>query len=216
MQEVRALHGVREALASTQWRRVVDARLRELSAAEPAKVAGALRSREIPLREEPFLSWRDTLKWGEPRRAAAGLAWRNPSGEAQIAVFFTTGTAPGFVGWSAAVSELRRSAASSVEDRGGVYEVQVATRVGLAARATKYRYPDGVLVGSETTVIVTETTLVPDGSGMYTARLRAPRAEFDSALAAYRQFLLQLVLGPPKPKAGPKAEVALPFQGVSP
>jgi hypothetical protein len=216
VEETRALHAVRGALAGTQWSRVVDARLRELSAAEPPKVAGSLRPRELPLREEPFLSWRDTLHWGEPRRAPMGLAWKRPGGEAQIAVFFTTASAPGFAGWAAAVSELRSSAAASVEDAGGVYEVRVATRAGVGARATKYRYPDGVLVGSETKVIVTETTLVPDGWGLYTARLLAPRGEFDAALPAYREFLLQLVLGPPKPKALPKSEAVMPFVGGPP
>ena len=214
VEESRALHGVREALAGTQWNRVVAARLRELSAAEPPKVAGALRSRELPLHVEPFLSWRDTLNWGEPRRAPAGMAWRRPGGEAQIAVFFTTASTPGFAGWAAAVSELRATAAASVEDSGGVYEVRVATRAGLAARATKYQYAEGSLVGSETSVVVTETTLVPDGSGLYTARLRAPRGEFDAAVAPYREFLLQLVLGPPPPKAPPKQEAVMPFQGV--
>ncbi|MDD5304822.1 MAG: hypothetical protein PHS14_17130 [Elusimicrobia bacterium] len=212
--EVRALLAVRAGLSGTQWSRVVNARLRELSAAEPPKVAGAIRSRELPLRDEPFLSWRDTLNWGEPRRAPAGIAWRRPGGEAQIAVFFTTASAPGFAGWDAAVSELRRSSSASVEDRGGVYEVRVATRTGLAARATKYQYPEGVLVGSETSVVVTETTLIPDGFGMYTARLRAPRGEFDSALPAYREFLLQLVLGPPKPKPAPRQEAVMPFMGA--
>lgn len=216
VQETRALLAVRAALSGTQWRRIVDARLRELSAAEPAKVQGALRSRALPLREEPFLSWRDTLKWGEPRRAPAGLAWRRPGGQAQIAVFFTTSTAPGFAGWAAAVSELRRSASASVEDRGGVYEVRVATRAGLAARTTKYQYPDGVLVGSETSVIVTETALIPDGYGLFTARLRAPRGEFEDALAAYREFLLQLVLGPPAPKPAARQESVMPFQGGQP
>ncbi len=214
IQEARGLHAVRAALAGTQWSTLIAERLRELGAAEPAKVAGALRSREIPLREEPFLSWRDTLKWGEPRRAPSGIAWRRPGGEAQIAVFFTTASAPGFAGWDAAVSELRQSTLASVEDRGGVYEVRVATRAGLAARTTKYQYPEGVLVGSKTSVVVTETTLVPDGYGLFTARLRAPRGEFDAALPAYREFLLQLVLGPPPPKAGPKQEAVLPFQAT--
>ena len=215
VQETRALLAVRGALSGTQWRRVLDARLRELSAAEPAKVEGVLR-REMALREESFLSWRDTLKWGEPRRAPNGLAWRRPGGQAQIAVFFTTASAPGFAGWAAAVSELRRLASTSVEDRGGVYEVRVSTRVGLAARTTKYQYPDAVLVGSETSVIVTETVVVPDGSGLFTARLRAPRGEFDAALAAYREFLLQLVLGPPMSKPPAEQEVVLPFQGGQP
>ena len=214
--ETRALHAVREALAGTQWSRVVDARLRELSAAEPPKVAGVLRSRELPRRDEEFLSWRDTLKWGEPRRAPHGLAWRKPGGEAQIAVFFTTASTPGFAGWAPAVAELRRSASSSVEDAGGIFEVRVATRMGLAARATKYRYPEGVLVGSETAVIVTETTLVPDGYGLYTARLRAPRAEFDAALPAYREFLTQLTLGKAPPKAAPPPDALMPFVGGTP
>ena len=91
-----------------------------------------------------------------------------------------------------------------------------ASRPFLAARTTKYRYARGTLVGSETEVIVTETVLVPDGSGIYTARLRAPRGEFDAALPAYREFLLQLVLGPPKPKAAAKPEAVLPFQGSQP
>lgn len=214
--ETRALLAVRGALSGTQWRAIVAARLRELSAAELPKVEGALRSRELALHAEPFLSWRDTLKWGEPRRAPAGIAWRRPGGEAQIAVFYTTASAPGFAGWAAAVSELRRSASASVEDRGGVYEVRVATRAGLAARTTKYQYPEGVLVGSETAVVLTETTLIPDGYGLYTARLRAPRGEFDAALAAYREFLLQLVLGPPAPKFAPRQEAVMPFQGATP
>lgn len=213
VQETLALLAVRDSLAGTQWSGLIAARLRELSAAEPPKVAGGLRSREIPLREESFVGWRDTLKWGEPRRVEGGIAWRRPGGEAQVAVFFTTVSAPGFAGWAEAVSELRRSAAASVEDSGGVFEVQVATRIGPAARTTKYRYAQGTLVGSETAVIVTETVLIPDGSGIFTARLRAPRGEFDAALPAYREFLLQLVLGPPKPKAPPKPEAVLPFQG---
>jgi len=126
--ETEALLAVRDALKRTQWNAVVAARLRELSAPEPAKTAGALRTREIPLREEKFLSWRDTLKWGEPRRGPTGVAWRRPGGEAMVAIFFTTAAAPGFGGWEAAVSELRRAAAESVEDRGGLYEVRVATR----------------------------------------------------------------------------------------
>lgn len=210
--ETTALMAVRPALSGTQWRPVVAARLRELGAAEPAKTGG-LRSRALPLHEEPFVSWRDTLEWGEPRRIPDAVAWRRPGGEAQVAVFFTTASAPGFAGWAAAVTELRRSAKASVEDSGGVYEVRVATRAGLAARTTKYRYPEGVLVGSETTVIVTETILAPDGYGLFTARLRAPRAEFDAVLPAFREFLLQLTLGAPKPKAAPRQDAVLPFQG---
>lgn len=214
-QETRALLAARGFLSGTQWSRVVNARLRELGAAEPPKTEG-LRARPLPLNEEPLLSWRDTLKWGEPRRAPEGIAWRRPGGEAHVAVFHTTASAPGFAGWAAAVSELRTASAASVEDRGGVYEVLVATRTGLAARTTKYRYPEGVLVGSETAVIVTETILVPDGYGIYTARLRAPRAEFDDALPAFREFLRQLRLGPPPPKPAPKQEAVLPFAGGAP
>ncbi|MBI5246547.1 MAG: hypothetical protein HY923_05155 [Elusimicrobia bacterium] len=213
-EETRALLAVRQSLTGTQWRRLADKRLRELSAAEPVKEEGKLRSKPLALREEPIFSWRDTLKWGEPLRAPEGLAWKRPEGEARIVVFFTTASAKGFKGWDAAVAEMRRTAAGSVEDSSTVYEVQVATRPGLAARATKYIYPDGKLVGSETKVLVTETILVPDGYGLYTARLRATRAEFDAVLPAYREFLLQLVLGPPKPKPPPKQESVLPFTGI--
>lgn len=212
-EETRALLAVREALAGTPWRRLIEVRLRELGAPEPAKTEGALRARALPLHEEPYLSWRDTLKWGEPRRVPDALAWRRPGGEAQIAVFFTTASAPGFLGWEASVAELRRSARGSVEDRGGLYEVRVATRTGLAARVTRYVYPKGVLVGSETTVVRTETVLVPDGYGQFTARLRAPREEFDAALPQFREFLIQLRLGPPPPKPPPKQEAVLPFVG---
>ena len=215
-QETRALLAVRAALAGTQWSAVVASRLRELNAAESPKIAGVLRARELPLREEPFLSWRDTLKWGEPRRAPSALAWRRPGGEVQIAVFFTTASAPGFTGWASAVSELRRSAAASVEDRGDVFAVRVATRTGTAARTTKYQYAEGMLVGSETTVMVTETTLVPDGSGLYTARLRAPRGAFEAALPGYREFLLQLVLGAPEGKRAANQESIMPFAGSPP
>ncbi len=208
--EIAALQAVREKLRGTPWRRAVDARLRELSAPEPVKTAG-LRSRELPLHSEPFLSWRDTLKWGEPRRVSGGLGWRRPGGEAQIAVFFTSAAASGFAGWDAAVGDLRRAASASVQDSGEVYSVRVATRNGPAARVTTYSYPNGTLVGSVTTVILTETTLIPDGAGLFTFRLRAPREEFKSALPAYREFLLQLVLGLPPPKTSSKAEFSMPM-----
>lgn len=214
--ETEALLAVRDAVKGTPWSRVVAARLKELSAPEPAKVTGIVRRREMKVRQEPFLGWRDTLGWGEPRRAPDAIAWKRPGGEAQVAVFFTTFTAPGFQGWEASVSELRRESAASVEDRSGVFEVRVATRTGLGARVTKYRYPDGVLVGSETAVIVTETIIVPDGWGQYTARLRAPKGEFADAYPAFREFLTQLVLGPPPPKAAPKQEAVLPFIGGGP
>lgn len=214
--ETAALLAVRGAVKGTPWSRVVAARLKELSAPEPAKVGGLVRRRELKLRQEPFLAWRDTLDWGEPRRAKDGIAWKRPGGEAQVAVFFTTFTAPGFQGWEASVAELRRESAASVEDRSGVFEVRVATRAGLGARVTKYRYPDGVLVGSETSVIVTETVLVPDGWGQYTARLRAPKGEFADAYPAFREFLTQLVLGPPPPKTAPKQEAVMPFMGGGP
>lgn len=212
-QETRALLAVREALGSGPWRRVAEARLRELGAAEPPKTEG-LRAKEIPLREEPFFSWRDTLKWGEPLRAPEGLAWLKPGTETRVVMFFTTASAKGFAGWEAAVSELRRSGAASVEDEGQVYEVRVATRTGLASRSTKYTYPEGTLVGSATKVQVTETVLIPDGWGMYTARLRATKEEFDAAVPAFREFLTQVRLGPPPPKPPPKQEVSLPFTGV--
>lgn len=214
--ETAALLAVRGAVKGTPWSRVVAARLKELSAPEPAKLGGIVRRRELTLRQEPFLAWRDTLDWGEPRRAPDAIAWKRPGGEAQVAVFFTTFTAPGFQGWESSVAELRRESAASVEDRGGVFEVRVATRAGLGARVTKYKYPDGVLVGSETTVIVTETVLVPDGYGQFTARLRAPKGEFADAYPAFREFLTQLVLGPPPPKAAPKQEAVMPFIGGGP
>lgn len=208
--EIEAMRAARRALAGTPWTRLVDARLRELSAADPPKTEGTLRKRELPLREEPFLSWRDTLDWGEPRRGRDALEWRRPRGEARVAVFFTTATAPGFAGWDEAVRQLRRSAAASVEDSGEVYEVRVATRAGWGARTTSWLYPEGTLTGSVARVIVTESVLVPDGWGLYTARLRAPREEFETVRASFLEFLRQLRLGPPPPKAAPKPEPVLP------
>lgn len=208
--EIEAMRAARRVLAGTPWVRLVDVRLRELSAADPPKTEGTFRKRELPLREEPILSWRDTLDWGEPRRGRDALEWRRPGGEARVAVFFTTATAPGFAGWDEAVRQLRRAAAASVEDAGEVYEVRVATRAGLGARATTWIYPEGTLTGSEARVVVTESVIVPDGWGMFTARLRAPREEFQSARPAFLEFLRQLRLGPPPPKAGPKPEPVLP------
>ena len=211
--EIKALLAVRQALGTGAWRNLLEKRLRELSAAEPAKTQG-LRSREIALREEPFFSWRDTLKWGEPLRAPEGLAWLKPGTDTRVVMFFTTASAKGFAGWEAAVAELRRSGAASVEDEGQVFEVRVATRTGLASRSTKYSYAEGTLVGSETKVQVTETVLIPDGWGMFTARLRASKADFDAAVPAFHEFLTQVRLGPPPPKPPPKQEVSLPFTGV--
>jgi len=204
--ETNALHTAREDLAGTQWEPFVAARLRALGAPEPAATAG-LRGREVPLKKETFFSWRDTLKWGEPARAPMGLAWRRPGGEAKIAVFFTSATAEGFQGYDEAVRQMR-AAASGLQDSSS-YSVQVGTRAAAAARITSFRYPEEKLVGSEVAVTVTETALVADPNGMFTARLRAPRGEFEKVLPAYREFLLQLVLGPPVAVV-PPSEPVLP------
>lgn len=205
--ELEALRAARADLAGTQWKPVVAARLHEIGAPEPAATAG-LRGREVPLKKERFFAWRDTLKWGEPARAREGLAWRRPGGEARVAVFFTSATAKGFAGYEEAVRQMR-AAATGLDDSAALYEVQVGTRTAAAARLTSFRYPEEKLVGAEVVVTVTETALVSDAQGMFTARLRAPRDEFDKVLPAYREFLLQLVLGPPAPVV-PPSEPVLP------
>jgi len=210
--EARALRVARQTLLPTQWRRAIDARLRELGAPEPAKTKGTLRPKEILLHPELTLSWRDTLEWGPPAYSAGGMTWSQPDGTARIAVFFTSATARGFAGFDAAVREMRAAASTSnVSDKGELYEVRVATRVGSAVRVTSYHYPKETLVGSEVRIAVTETVLVPDPSGMYTARLRASPEDFDKVLPSFREFLLQIVLGAPKP-VEPKSEpVFLPL-----
>jgi len=104
-----------------------------------------------------------------------------------------------------------RAAASGLQDSPAPYEIQVGTRTAEASRMTSFRYPEETLVGSEVAVTETETALVADPNGMFTARLRAPRDEFEKVLPAYREFLLQLVLGPPAPVAPPsESEPVLP------
>jgi hypothetical protein len=206
--EKAALLAARGDLAGTGWQSFVESRIREIGAAAPAATSGVLRSREVPLRTETFFSWRDTLKWGEPARAPQGLAWRRPGGEARAVVFFTSATAPGFAGYDEAVRQMR-AASGGLTDSAATYEVQVGSRVAQASRQTTYGYPKETLVGSEVAVTLTETALIDDPAGMFTARLRAPKAEFEKVLPAYREFLLQLVLGPPAP-AAPAAEPLLP------
>ena len=205
--EREALHAARADLAGTQWQAFVEGRLREIGAPEAAATAGLL-NRELPLKQERYFAWRDTLKWGAPARALAGLAWSRPGGEARAAVFFTSATAIGFAGYDEAVRQMR-AAAGGLVDSAALYEVRVGTRTGQASRLTAYRYPKETLVGSEVAVMLTETALVADPAGMFTARLRAPRGEFEKVLPAYREFLLQLVLGPPAP-AAPSSEPVLP------
>ena len=200
--ETAALHAARADLAGTQWQGFVADRLRAIGAPEAVATAGGLRNRELPLHQETYFAWRDTLKWGEPVRAASGLSWRRPGGEARAAVFFTSDTTKGFAGYEEAVRQMR-AAASGLQDSAALYEVRVATRTAEAARLTSFRYPEEKLVGSEVAVTVTETALIADHAGMFTARLRAPRGEFEKVLPAYREFLLQLVLGPPAPVVKP-------------
>ena len=210
--EARVLRAARATLRATQWRQAIEARMRELGAPEPAKIRGAIRPKEIPLRPEAFLSWRDTLEWGAPKRAGGGLVWSKPGGTALIAIFFTSATARGFSGFQAAVREMRAAASTmNVSDQGELYEVRVATRVGAAARVTSYHYPVETLVGSETEITVTETVLAEDSAGMYTARLRAAEGEFEKVLPAFREFLLQLVLGPSKPTPAQSDPAFLPL-----
>ncbi|MDE2142784.1 MAG: hypothetical protein KGJ84_10265 [Elusimicrobia bacterium] len=209
MAEQTVLFDARKDLDGMQWLLPVENRLRELGAPEPAAMSGTLRPRRIPLQDERYFSWRDTLKWGPPQRAEPGLAWRRPGGEARIAVFFTSSTAPGFEGFDAAVRQMRADA-DHLDDPAAVYEVRVGTRTGLGARLTTHRYTPGTLVGSEERVTVTETVLVRDPMGMFTARLRAPHDEFAKVLPAFREFLLQLSLGP-RVKAPPKEDPILPL-----
>ncbi len=210
--EARALRAARATLGATQWRQAIEARLRELHAPEPVKTQGAIRPKEIALRPEAFLSWRDTLEWGPPKHSADALTWSKPGGTARIAVFFTSATARGFAGFEAAVREMRAAASTmNVSDQGELYEVRVSTRVGAAARVRNYHYPVETLVGSKTEIIVTETVLVPDRAGMYTARLRAAQGEFEKVLPAFREWLLQLVLGPPEKSEDRRDSFFLPL-----
>lgn len=199
----------RDLQVSPLWLLPVENRLRELGAPEPAALAGGLRKRELPLQPERFFSWRDTLKWGKPVRSLNGLAWSEPDGAARVVVFFTSADAPGFAGYDEAVRQMR-AATDDLEDPAAVYEVRVGTRTGLGARRTQRRYAPGTLVGSEESVTVTENVLVDDPAGMFTARLRAPRGRFSKLLPAFREFLLQLVLGPPA-KPEQKQEHLLPL-----
>ncbi|MFI5348390.1 MAG: hypothetical protein ACHQ2Z_02505 [Elusimicrobiota bacterium] len=202
-----ALVAARSDLSQTLWREAVLARLHQLGAPEPAATGGLL-GREIPLKQENYFAWRDTLKWGEPSRGAAGLVWRRADGDARVAVFFTSTTAKGFAGYDEAVRQMR-AAAGGLVDPAALYEVQVGTRTGTASRTTSFRYPKETLVGSAVSVTMTETVLVPDGAGMYTVRLRAPRDEFPKVFPAYREFLLQLSLTP-RPPVSAAGEAVLP------
>lgn len=202
------LLGARPVFERTQWRALIEARLREIGAPEPAPTTGTIRSKEVPLQQAAFFAWRDTWKWGAPVKVGTGLAWRHPGGEARAAVFFTTATTPGFAGYAEAVRQMR-AANDALEDRAALFEVRVGTRTGVASRMTTHAYPEGVLVGSEMRAFVTETVLVADPVGMYTARLRAPRAEFAKVEPAFREFLVHLVLGQPVPEP-PKQEYSLP------
>ncbi|OGR49704.1 MAG: hypothetical protein A2X40_12380 [Elusimicrobia bacterium GWC2_65_9] len=211
-EEARALHAARQVLGATQWKRVVEARRREMGAPEPVAMKGLVRPKQMTLKAEAILSWRDTLEWGEPQRAGNGLVWTKPGGSARIAVFFTTAAAQGFVGYEAAVAEMRAAASTTdVGDQGALYEVRVSTHYGVAARVTSTRYREGTLVGSEFKVAVTETVLVPYPAGMYTARLRAAKDEFDEVLPAFREFLLQLVLGAPQKTEAKQDDIFLPL-----
>jgi hypothetical protein len=205
--EAAVMRAARRDLAGTPWSEMADTRLREMGAPAPAARAG-LRNREVPLRTEAQFSWRDTLRWGEPARSSEGLVWREPSGESRIAIFFTSATAPGFIGYDEAVAQLHR-AAGSTSDSSVLYEVRVGTRTGVSAKTTSFRAPAGVLTGSDVSAATTETVLVADARGMYTARLRAPQGRFDKLRPQFRAFLLQLILGPPA-KPAPKEEVMLP------
>ncbi|MDX6770400.1 MAG: hypothetical protein SF051_12770 [Elusimicrobiota bacterium] len=205
--EGRALLSARVSLAGTQWAPQVAARLKALGTPEPVALGGGMRPKPLELRQEEQFAWRDVLEWGEPLRSPNGLEWRRPKASARAAVWFTTASAKGFLGWDEAVRQLR--AAATVGGPARLEEVRVSTRSGLAGRSSRWVYPESSLIGSEQRVVVTETVLVPDGYGLYTARLRAERDEFDAVLPAFRRLLEQLVLGPPPPVAPPKQDAVI-------
>jgi hypothetical protein len=205
--EGKAMLSARVSLAGTGWGPLASLRVRELGTPEPVMTDGGLRPKPLPLKQEPLFAWRDVLEWGEPVRTPNGLEWRSPKGGARAAVWHTTTTAKGFLGWEAAVRELR--AGSAVDGPARLEEVKVATRTALAGRTTRWVYPEATLTGSEQRVMVTETVLIPDGYGVYTARLRAEKGEFEELLPVFRRFLTQLVLGPPPPSAPPKQDAVI-------
>lgn len=207
--EVAAMLAARKGLAGTPWRKLTEARLRALHAPEPAAREGLILRADKPFRPEPAFSWRDTLGWGEPRRAPNGAVWRKPKSTAQVAVFFTSADAPGFAGYDEALRQMRQ-AAGALDDPARTYEVRVGTYTGVGARATSHAYPVTTLTGSQVTVTVTESVLVDYPGGMYTVRLRAERGEFEKLTAAFHEFLLQLKLGPPS-HADEKPETFIPL-----
>lgn len=205
--EGRALLSARETLAGTAWREAVVRRIKQLGTPEPAATTGGLRPKPLELKEEATFAWRDVLEWGEPIRLANGLEWRAPKGGARAAVWYTTAAAKGFLGYAEAVRQLR--AGVGAEGESALTEVRVGTRAALSGRTSRWIYPEGTLVGSASRVVVTETVLVPDGEGMYTARLRAEQDAFEEAAPRFRRLLEQLYLGPPKPKAPPKQDALI-------
>lgn len=207
--EGRAMLSARDSLAGTGWRRLALERIRRLGTTEPAPTKGFVRQRPLELKQEPFFAWRDVLRWGEPIRLDNGLEWRRPGGGARAAVWFTTATAKGFRGYEQAVRQLR--ALVVTEGSGRLEEVRVSTRLAAAGRTERWVYPEATLVGSERRVVVTETVLVPDGYGMYTARLRADKDEFEQVAPRFRRLLEQLSLGPPGPKEEARGDPVLFF-----
>ena len=63
---------------------------------------------------------------------------------------------------------------------------------------------------NDSAIAVIENVLLQDPAGMYTARLRAAKGEFEKVLPAFREFLLQLVLGPSKPTTAQSDPFFLP------
>lgn len=188
--EIAALTAASQALAKTQWQEIIERRLALLGTSK-APVRD-IKEKIIPRKFMGTISYVDQLGWGEPRKIAGGLEWKEKKDRARLAMSFLT---PGTKGYKSP-EEYKRyfRDAGSTEDSHRLEETPFSGRTAFKARYTTYVYPEGTLVGSLSQIFVTEVFLVPMPTGVFLLIYRAQRKDFDVFYGQFEEFSSRVAL----------------------
>lgn len=190
MAEIAALRRARKVAAGTLWVEKIDERIVELGNPADPLTTGLIRKKVVPatVSEAGRFAYVDTLGWGAPRSIDGGLEWREPKGQAKVAVAFIAYSSTRTL--EKQLETLRL--AGSPEDEHVLYEVRVGSLPARSARFTTYSYGTEKLVGAETAVHVTEAVVVGRPKGYYLLLYRASKDAFDRFHEGFFNFVKRL------------------------
>lgn len=163
-------------------------------------VRAFFRKPYLPYLYSSEFSFEYPWRWGDGRKIAGGVEFKEPEGRALFAVVYHPKGSPKYIEPARYRQEMPDWGA--VEDSHVVYDVVVSSRPAHMVQFTVYEYDPELLLGAQAKVRFTEIIMAPDPKGIYLIRYEAEKADFwkPRYRRHYEHFLKTLVLVPHEEK----------------